>query len=194
MALILKNLCKSFDEKAVLTNVSHRFEEGRITCILGVSGIGKTTLLRMLLGLTLPDSGQIIGMDQRCHAAVFQEDRLISHLSAIENIRIALPRGVSMHEITDALIAVGLSDAIDQPIRTLSGGMQRRVSIVRAVLSDSEIVIMDEPFRGLDEDTRAQVIQWMLPKLQGRTVLIVTHSSEEAALLHASIWHMEPVC
>lgn len=194
MALILKNLCKSFDGKAVLTNVSHRFEEGRITCILGVSGIGKTTLLRILLGLTLPDSGQIIGMDQHCHAAVFQEDRLISHLSAIENIRIALPRDVSMQEITDALIAVGLSDAIDQPIRTLSGGMQRRVAIVRAVLSDSEIVSMDEPFRGLDEDTRAQVIQWMLPKLQGRTVLIVTHSSEEAALLHASIWHMEPVC
>ena len=191
MNLRIEKLCKAFDGKSVLTNVTHTFEEGRITCILGPSGIGKTTLLRVLMGLTAPDSGSVSGLDGRCCAAVFQEDRLLLHLSALENVRIALKRGFPREEILAALEAVGLGESARKPVRTLSGGMQRRVAIVRALLPDSDVLLMDEPFRGLDAATRAQVIRWMLPKLAGRTVIVVTHSPEEAALFCADFWTLE---
>lgn len=191
MNIELQNLCKSFDGRTVLSDVSHVFPEGRITCIIGPSGCGKTTLLNLLMGLTSPDSGSIHGIPAGRIAAVFQEDRLIPHLSAMSNIRSVLGRRVSESEILSALEAVGLSASARQPVRELSGGMQRRVALVRALLSDSPLVIMDEPFKGLDAETRTSVIHFTAKMLSGRTALIVTHDPAEASLLNAEIFKLK---
>lgn len=191
MPIKLVNLCKSFDGCTVLSNLSHVFPDRTITCILGPSGCGKTTLLNLILGLIAPDSGEIYGVPVGCIAAVFQEDRLISHLSAFSNIRIVLKRSYPVSDILSALDAVGLGAAAHQPVRELSGGMQRRVALVRALLADSPLVIMDEPFKGLDADTRAAVVTFTRQKLQHRTALIVTHDPTEAAMLGTEIFELK---
>ena len=190
MGIELLNLSKSFDGRAVLSGLTHTFPDGKITCIIGPSGCGKTTLLNLLLGLLSPDSGEIRGIPQGRVAAVFQEDRLISHLSAISNVRIVLHGGFPENEIIRALKSVGLGKSMRQPVRELSGGMQRRVALVRALLADSKLVIMDEPFKGLDADTRAAVIQYTRKMMNGRTALIVTHDPAEAEMLDAGIFEL----
>lgn len=191
MNIELVNLSKSFDGRVVLSNLTHAFPEGRTTCIVGPSGCGKTTLLNLLLGLLSPDGGEIRGVPQGRIAAVFQEDRLIPHLSALNNVKIALGRRNSEARILHALEAVGLGNAAHQPVRELSGGMQRRVALVRALLADSPLAIMDEPFKGLDAETRAAVITFTRRMLAGRTALIVTHDPTEAAMLSAEIFQLK---
>lgn len=189
MAIQLCEVSKSFDGKPVLVNLSHSFPDGGISCVLGPSGCGKTTLLRILMGLLEPDSGRILGLSGRC-SAVFQEDRLIEHASALANVRIALKRDFPAGRIAEALSAVGLADAMAQPVRELSGGMKRRVAIVRALLSDAPLLLMDEPFRGLDRATREQVIRFSRPLMAGRTAIVVTHDPEEPAMLGGSVYEI----
>ena len=189
MAIQLCEVSKSFDGKPVLVNLSHSFPDGGISCVLGPSGCGKTTLLRILMGLLEPDSGRILGLPGRC-SAVFQEDRLIEHVSALANVRIALKRDFPAGRIAEALSAVGLADAMAQPVCELSGGMKRRVAIVRALLSDAPLLLMDEPFRGLDRATRERVIRFSRPLMAGRTAIVVTHDPEEPAMLGGSVYEI----
>ena len=189
MAIQLCEVSKSFDGKPVLVNLSHSFPDGGISCVLGPSGCGKTTLLRILMGLLEPDFGRILGLPGRC-SAVFQEDRLIEHVSALANVRIALKRDFPAGRIAEALSAVGLADAMAQPVRELSGGMKRRVAIVRALLSDAPLLLMDEPFRGLDRATRERVIRFSRPLMAGRTAIVVTHDPEEPAMLGGSVYEI----
>ena len=191
MPIEIAHLSKSFEGHSVLSDLSCQFPDGKITCILGPSGCGKTTLLNLILGLLSPDSGSIRGIAKKRVSAVFQEDRLISHLSAISNVRLVLNRRFPESEILRALETVGLGEAAHQPVRELSGGMQRRVALVRALLADSALVIMDEPFKGLDADTRAIAIDFTRRMLKGRTALIVTHDPAEAAMLNAEIFELK---
>lgn len=190
MDIELHDLSIVFDGRPVFTNFSHTFREGSITCVTGPSGCGKTTLLRLLMGLLRPDSGRISGLPDRC-APVFQEDRLIAHLSPSANVRVALSCGLSLRRISEALNAVGLDASAERPVRELSGGMQRRVAIVRALLSDAPLLVMDEPFKGLDADTRNTVIQFARPLMAGRTAVIATHDPAEAALLGGELFPLE---
>ena len=157
------------------------FPEGKTTCIRGRSGCGKTTLIRLLLGLDIPDKGKIEGISDRKISAVFQEDRLCENLSAASNIRLVCTETISDRELEEAYKAV----ALQKPVRELSGGMRRRVSILRALLADSDCVIMDEPLRGLDEKTRAKTIDYILKKTEGKTLIFVTHEEKEAVWLKA---------
>ena len=157
------------------------FPEGKTTCIRGRSGCGKTTLIRLLLGLDIPDKGKIEGISDRKISAVFQEDRLCENLSAASNIRLVCTKTISDRELEEAYKAV----ALQKPVRELSGGMRRRVSILRALLADSDCVIMDEPLRGLDEKTRAKTIDYILKKTEGKTLIFVTHEEKEAVWLKA---------
>ena len=190
MDVELRNLSVAFDGRPVLTGLCHAFRDGSITCVTGPSGCGKTTLLRLLMGLLQPDSGQISGLPDRC-AAVFQEDRLIAHLPPSANVRVALPRGFSRRRVSDALVAVGLDASAERPVRELSGGMRRRVAIVRALLADAPLVIMDEPFKGLDASTRDVVIRFVRPLLADRTVVITTHDPYEAVLLGGELFPLD---
>ena len=189
MPITLRNLSKSFDGKPVLNSLSHTFPDDCVTCIVGPSGCGKTTLLNLLLGLLTPDSGEITGLP-RTIAAVFQEDRLLEHCTVLGNLRAVLHLPES--ELFSALEQAGLGDVARQPLRTLSGGMKRRVAILRALLADSELLVMDEPFKALDAETRRRMLDLIRPRIVGKTVLIVTHSPDEAALLNASVLSLEP--
>ena len=161
------------------------FPEGKTTCIRGRSGCGKTTLIRLLLGLDIPDKGKIEGISDRKIRAVFQEDRLCENLSAASNIRLVCTETISDRELEEAYKAVALTEVWQKPVRELSGGMRRRVSILRALLADSDCVIMDEPLRGLDEKTRTKTIDYILKKAEGKTLICVTHEEQEAVWLKA---------
>lgn len=187
----LKNLEKSYGNTKVLTNYSIELQENKITCLMGPSGVGKTTLLQILLGLIKADKGYIIGLDGKRVSAVFQENRLIEGIDAIHNIKLVCEKQVTVDRIEKELIQVGLTEYKNKPVVKLSGGMQRRVAIVRALLANSDLVVMDEPFKGLDENLKKQVIQYVINKTIGKTVLIVTHDKEEVELLLAELVIME---
>ena len=187
MVIEIKNLSKSYGETAVLDNVNLTLDSARPICIMGQSGRGKTTLFNILLGLLKADSGEIKGSENSRFSAVFQEDRLCEQLSAIMNIAIVLDNP-DKKELTDKLLKMGLTeDEIHRPVSQLSGGQKRRVAILRALVSDSDAVLMDEPFKGLDEDTRKIVIQQVKQNLGTRLLMVITHNEEDAQLLGADI-------
>ena len=189
MAIVIDNLTKSYGDKLALPPFSCILEAGERVCLLGQSGCGKTTLLRLLLGLETPTGGRVTGLPDRI-SAVFQEDRLCPSFSAVTNLSLALGRQVSKTEIVALLTELGLGDALQKPVRELSGGMQRRVAIARSLLMSADLYLMDEPFKGLDEDTRRTVMDTVLERTQGKTLLIVTHDPEEAAYLGGRILRM----
>ena len=179
----VENLTVQYGGTAVLENFSAEFPDGGVTAVSGRSGCGKTTLLAVLLGLLRPDGGTVSGFRQP--SAVFQEDRLLPFLSAEKNI--AVTAGCTEAEAGEALLSVGF-DAADRGKRAgeLSGGMARRVAIVRAMLAPGDAVLLDEPFKGLDERTRAQVVRFVCENRRGRTMVVVTHDPRDAAALHAA--------
>lgn len=188
--LVAAHLSKRFDGAPVLRDFSARFAAGEITCIMGRSGCGKTTLLNILMGFLAPDAGTVSGRPARL-AAVFQEDRLLEDFSAAANAGFAAPR-LPRSEVLRHLDAVSLAADADKPVRELSGGMKRRVAIVRAVLADGELVLLDEPFKGLDETTRAAVAAYLCRQLAGKTVILVTHDEEEVTLMGGRLLRLQP--
>ena len=184
--IVITGLCKRFGDKAVLRDLSAVLPGGETTCIMGPSGCGKTTLLRILMGLLAPDSGSVTGLP-RTIAAVFQEDRLCEDLTAAANVRLVTGRAVPPAEIEAHLRALGLGDSLGLPVREYSGGMKRRAALARAVLAESELLVLDEPFKGLDEAARAAAEAYLLAHSQGKTRLIVTHDRAEAARLGGGV-------
>lgn len=187
MNIILRNLSKQYNNIPVLNQLNLEIMEGRVSCIMGPSGKGKTTLLHLLMGLVKPDSGRIDGIKGKKFAAVFQEDRLCENVNAIQNIKMVCNRKVTDIYVTEELKEVGLAGYEEKRVSELSGGMKRRVAIVRAVMAESDILIMDEPFKGLDDELKKQVIQYIKDKTAGKTLIVVTHNLEEANALSAKI-------
>lgn len=182
--ITVEKISKSFGIKHVLCDFDAVFPAGKISVIMGESGCGKTTMLNILIGVIKPDSGNIKGVPERI-SAVFQEDRLCEDFSALTNIRITAAKGITPADIASALSALGLSENINTPVRELSGGMKRRVAIARALLAESSLVIMDEPFKGLDDVNRAAAVSFILNSLHGRTLIVVTHTPSDTELLGA---------
>jgi NitT/TauT family transport system ATP-binding protein len=179
MNIQISHLSKSYGSKAVLMDLSLTLSEGCCHVLMGPSGCGKTTLLRLIMGLEGADCGTITGLPERM-SAVFQEDRLCEDFSAIDNVALVLKRGFPKAEIETHLRAIGLTGDLHQPVREYSGGMKRRVAIVRAVMAQSELLLLDEPFKGLDPDTKELAIAYFLRHTKGKTCLVVTHDAEEA--------------
>ena len=175
--MTILDLCKSYGERTVLQRFSAHFEEGEISALMGPSGCGKSTLLRILLGIEKADAGSVRGVGRA--VAVFQEDRLSEPLSAVENVRLGR-RDATKEEAKALLSALGLADDAEKPVRELSGGMRRRVSIARALIANADTVLLDEPFSALDDDTKASVMAVTREGLEGKTVLLVTHDLDEA--------------
>ena len=159
------NVCRRFGDTAVLDGFSVSFDEGRVTCILGASGCGKTTLLRLASGLDRPDSGRV-ELPSGKYSFLFQENRLFPWLTALKNLTAV---GISAGEAERWLRAVGLSDSAQKLPSELSGGMQRKLAIARALAYGGGCFFLDEPIQGLDEETAAG------DELRGRTALVVTH-------------------
>ena len=183
-----EKIVKKFGENTVLENFSHEFAEGKATAILGRSGGGKTTLLNILMGLLPPDSGEVVREGQI--SALFQEDRLCENLTASANIRLVTGKRFSKAQIAEELAAVGLAGCAQKPVRELSGGMKRRTAMLRALLAEYDILFADEPFKGLDEATRAYVMQYFKEKTAGKTVVFVTHDSVESETLADEVVHL----
>lgn len=184
MAIEIRNLCKSFGARAVLKDFSARLPEQGVVEIFGRSGAGKTTLLRILMGLETADSGTISGLSGRRLGAVFQEDRLLPHRSAVENVRFVC--GAPEEQILSHLSQVGLAEQARERVSRYSGGMKRRVAIVRAVMYPCDLLLLDEPFKGMDEETRDQVAAYIRRECAGRLILLVSHDRDEARALGAS--------
>ena len=180
----LNGICKSYGEKQVLRNFSAVLKPGTMTALMAPSGSGKTTLLRILMGLETPDAGTVEGLEGLRLSAVFQEDRLCEGLSCIDNIRLVNP-GNSRETVLEALEAFGLGDCPDQKAGELSGGMRRRTAILRALLAPYDLLLLDEPFRGLDRELKQTVIAHTARMCRGRTVLLVTHDASELSPMGA---------
>lgn len=180
----LKNICKSFDGKTVLHDVSIKIEKGETVLITGASGRGKTTLLRIMMGLTPPDSGELHNIGKSI-AVVFQEDRLSNDFTPYVCVKMTAPHGISKETILSHLAEVGLADCANKPVSQLSGGMRRRVAIIRAVVCNADTVFFDEPFTGLDRDTKLKTIEYIKRHTQGKTLVFVSHDAEDEKLLQA---------
>ena len=188
--IVIDHLCKAFDGKTVLKDVSLRLPTGEVSCLMGPSGAGKTTLLRVLMGLETADSGSVTGLEGAKLGAVFQEDRLLDAMDAADNLRLVNPL-ITRREALDALGRLGLEGTEGQPAGTLSGGMRRRVALLRALLSDGQVLLLDEPFGGLDEATHALALGELERLRAGRTVLLVTHDPEDARRLGGRVFRLE---
>ena len=178
-----------FGDKTVLDGFSAVFPAGSRTCLMGASGCGKTTLLNVLLGFIKPDGGTVSGVPDKT-ACVFQEDRLCEDFTALANVRLVCAGNTPRESAAECLTALGLGDSLYRPVRELSGGMKRRVAIARALCAESELLLLDEAFKELDGDTRDAAIRFARDRSAGKTLISVTHSSDEAALLGADTVEM----
>lgn len=184
MDIVLKEVSKSYGGKQVLSNFSCTIPEGSVCAVMAPSGTGKTTLLRLILGLEQPDRGEVLDVPGG-KGVLFQEDRLCPRLSVLKNIRMAV--GKAGAEQAKALLDfLGLADCADQPAGQLSGGQARRAALARALLASGQLLALDEPFTGLDDAARLRAAEAIRAYRRGRTLLLITHRQEDLPLLEVT--------
>lgn len=170
----LVHVTKEYNKALVLGNLNMEFLPHSITILTQPSGSGKTTLLRILAGVEQVWEGTV----RRCHASmVFQEDRLCEEYSAVQNVSLITgdPKQAREH-----LLKLLPAESLDKPCSQLSGGMKRRVVLVRAMLAPSQAVLLDEPFNGMDEENRQKAVQYLIEQQKGRLLIIATHYAQAA--------------
>jgi len=186
--ITLRAVTKRRGDGVVLDGLDLDLPDGRVTALMGPNGSGKTTVGRLLLGLAMPDAGTIQGLDGRRRAAVFQEDRLCEQLTAVDNVRLVLDRATRASAVVAELSRVGLDrGSLAKPVRELSGGQRRRVAIVRALTAEADLIVLDEPFKGLDTESRSLVMDYARERCDGRTTLLITHDHAEAERFGARV-------
>lgn len=183
MSIRMNGVSFAYGDTPVLQNLSWELPDSGVVCLWGPSGCGKTTLLRLLAGLEKPLTGSVEGVG--CVSMVFQEDRLLPWFTALENVTVT---GADEVEARKQLLALGLTDEeTDTLPRNLSGGQQRRVALARALAADSDLLLLDEPFNGLDEGTWQNVVPLVTAYAETRPVVLVTHIREQAEALNAQM-------
>jgi NitT/TauT family transport system ATP-binding protein len=209
VAVELRNITMRYQAKRgravlALEDVDLSIAEGQFVSIVGPSGCGKSTLLKIIMGLTRQTTGEVVFGPSRSHAnmlgMVFQQPLLLPWRTVAKNMLIShdlqprLPRAELDRRVAEQLDMLGLRDFADQYPSELSGGMQQRVGIGRALLHDPRILLMDEPFGALDAMTRDQMglDQLDIWERDRKTVLFVTHSIPEAVLLSDRVVVMTP--
>ena len=182
MSIRLEHVSFSYGDTAVLQDVTWQLPQSGVVCLWGPSGCGKTTLLRLLAGLEKPQSGLVDGAS--CISMVFQEDRLLPWLTAVQNVTVT---GAEESFARCCLTSLGLTEEeLCALPRHLSGGQQRRVALARALMAHSDLLLLDEPFNGLDEDTWQSVVPLIAAYAQHKPVVLVTHIREQAEALEAA--------
>ena len=189
--LKLNEVSIRFGAKQVLDSCSLVLEKGQRAALMGPSGCGKTTLARAVMSLQTPDSGTVSCSFQRV-AAVFQEPRLMPWATAEENVNLVLSdRPETMPQARAWLDALELSEAASLYPAELSGGMQQRLSIARALAYKPELLIMDEPFKAMDDALKSRILKVTASSITSAALLLITHSREEAAALGCRILQFE---
>ena len=150
MSIQFHSVNKSYHDHIVFDHLSLEIPSNQITAIIAPSGKGKTTLIHLILGLILPDSETISQHDNQKYSVVFQEDRLLEELSVFTNIILPTP-SLKKEVIIKAMNAVDLTCSYNKKVCVLSGGMKRRIALLRAILATSDVLILNEPFKGLDK-------------------------------------------
>ena len=205
MELRIENLSKRFGSKTVLEQINFSMQSGDFLALVGSSGSGKSTILRLIAGLDQPSDGSILvdgdpvtgpGPDR---GMVFQKYSLYPWLSAADNVSFGMRlQGIKPREIRERtsyfLDVVGLSDAAAKLPRELSGGMQQRVAIARSLATNPRVLLLDEPFGALDLQIRESMQDFLLKLWQrtGLTVLLITHDVEEALVLAQRVHVLAP--
>ena len=180
--ITIDRLTLSYGSQQVLKDCSLRVEAGSSVALMGPSGCGKTSLINVIAGLLTPDSGKVSVNGKVSY--VFQEPALFPWLTAVDNINVVLSDGPETLPRAEQLLeAVGLSDCRDKYPHQLSGGQKQRIAICRALAYGGDILLLDEPLKGLDADTRDQVSALLLQEWTGKTLLLVTHDPSEAQSL-----------
>ena len=175
MDIRFERVFKAYDGRPVLRGLDWRVRDGERWRVDGPSGIGKTTLLRLAMRLETPDEGKIRGLLAVRVTACFQEQRLCPWLDAVQNVRLVCTEAPSEDALRVALGELLPAVNLSQPAGTLSGGMQRRVALARALLAPGDLVLLDEPFAGLDEANVAQALAFIDRHLDGRACVLVSH-------------------
>lgn len=201
--LILRDIKKSYDGHTVLSGINRSLDISKRYCLMAPSGAGKTTLLHIAAGLVRPDAGSITvaadaggmtadkasggGSPRISVSMVFQEDRLCEEESALTNVVLACGDETKALECLERLLA---KEALQKPVSRLSGGQRRRVCIARALSADSCVLLLDEPFTGLDEETRQRAAEVIFAHRAGRLLLAATHDESDAGRLDGEIWRL----
>ncbi|ERK57180.1 putative glutamine ABC transporter, ATP-binding protein GlnQ [Gemella bergeri ATCC 700627] len=206
--LELKNICKTYNDRQIISNLNLTVEDGKILAIVGPSGGGKTTLLRMLAGLETIDSGEIIYNDENLPlnelekrnllGFVFQDFQLFPHLTVIDNLTLSPIKTLNMSKETakkkakELLEKLGLSKQINSYPHSLSGGQKQRVALARAMMIEPKIIGYDEPTSALDPELRLEVEKLILKNRElGITQIVVTHDLKFAENIADSILKIE---
>ena len=175
MKLELINVSRRFADKVILNNFSFSFEESGLYIVTGESGIGKTTLLRIIAGLDTDYQGEVLNGGISNSSFMFQEYRLFPTLNATKNAAIA-SKSASVTKASEILLMLGFAEGdLKKKPHELSGGMKQRVAFARALLKDSPILILDEPTKELDEGTVNTMLSMIDEEAKKRLVIIVTH-------------------
>ena len=184
MSIRLVNVTAGYDSQTVLNRLSFTFPEHGVIQVTGPSGCGKTLLLRVLAGLNRPYSGKIEGLDGLRVSMAFQEDRLLPWCTALENVRCVLKKDEESEKLALSWLSrMELRDVAHSYPSELSGGMQRRLALARALAYGGDLLLLDEPFNGLDKELRGRIAAHI--KNAAPLIVLVSHEKEDAALLDA---------
>lgn len=185
--IIMTNISKSYNKQNVLDNLSITIPSDNITCVVGPSGCGKTTLLRLLAHLDSDYTGTIVNEPSEV-SFVFQENRLLPWLSAYDNAIFSVLdkpyHDEAIGEMDTLIGIVGLNEHIHKKTTELSGGMLRRIALLRAFISRATLLLLDEPFTGLDKEMKLQIARdlFLYAKSHNKTIVMVSHDEDIIAL------------
>ena len=182
--IMITDLYVKYDKNTVIENLSYTFSDGVSYAIMGESGVGKTTLINALAGL-IPTSKGKIETDFKRPAFVFQEDRLFPWMNAVENVDLVC----NNKSLSEDLLLRLLPDkeSIYKYPDELSGGMKQRVAIARALAYDPDVIFLDEPFKGLDEETKKATRKLTFDVFKGKTLILITHDKDDATLCDVTL-------
>ena len=173
--------------KSVLEDITLTIPSGKITVIMGPSGCGKTTLMRLLSGLLTPTLGNVTRETENI-SYLFQDPALLPWLTAAENVNLVLSdKKATLPVATEWLTRVDLAGEANTYPAALSGGMRQRVALARALCTDADLLLLDEPFRGMDEDLHAKMRQLIQECRKGKTTVVVTHDAQDAEMADCRI-------
>jgi len=204
--ITVSNVGFDYEHSRILNDVSFSVERGEFVALVGPSGCGKSTILNLISGVLAPESGRINadGLDNHYErlgsiSYMQQKDLLLPWRTVAENGRLGLelrgvPKSESADRVRELAVSFGIEDALDSLPNELSGGMRQRVALLRAVLPDNSVILLDEPFGALDAITRSSLQRWLFEVLDrsDKAVLLVTHDVEEAILLADRVLVMAP--